>query len=233
MDTGGGRLEVTAILSSEQLEEPALQTIFGLKHFVVKDAAFQKYNFDKYGLGRLFGDRTKLAIIGVQYYVWIRQVLTPHVDCSEEGRRFSQGTVQHLLDGDQATNGRILSTTRVPMSPSDYPPPKSLASDLAAFIYTDGEPFCKLRIGFPELETRWVYASTCRAFGDWIEEQHGFCSYINVLAGSAWVVISKPKAQGGRTFANITTLTNRFDPKDSNLELWDVEAILLGEGSQL
>jgi hypothetical protein len=72
-----------------------------------------------------------------------------------------------------------------------------------------------------------------RAFGRWMEEKHGFCSYINVLAGCVWVVISKPKKQGGHKFDDVATLTNLMDPAESNLRLWDVEAILLEAGSQL
>lgn len=66
-----------------------------------------------------------------------------------------------------------------------------------------------------------------------MEENHGFCFYINVLVGSVWIVISKPKEQGGRIFANIETATKPIDPAKSNLHLWDAEAILLEEGSQL
>jgi hypothetical protein len=144
-----------------------------------------------------------------------------------------QGTVLHLLDSTKAINGNIIGTKRVSMLPSDYPPPQSLASDVTAWNYTDEEPYCKRRIHFPELQTRWVSAATHRAFGEWMEEKHGFCSYINILAGSVWVVISKPQVEGGRIFADIATLTDPMDPAASNSGLWDVEAILLEEGSQL
>jgi hypothetical protein len=60
-----GQLETMAVLSNEQLEESACQEIFQLKHFVVNDAPFQRYKFDKFGLGRVFGAHTKLPLIGV------------------------------------------------------------------------------------------------------------------------------------------------------------------------
>lgn len=66
-----------------------------------------------------------------------------------------------------------------------------------------------------------------------MEEKHGFCGYINVLAGCVWVVISKPKKQGGHKFNDVATLTNLMDPAESNLRLWEVEAVLLEAGSQL
>lgn len=158
--------------------------------------------------------------------------LTVHVDYSQEGR-VGQGTVQHLLDSDKAINGNIISTERIPVSPSEYLPPRSLASDGIAWKYTYKEPHCNLRVNFPELQTRWFFAATRGAFGEWKVEKHGFCTFINVLAGSVWVVISKPNAQGRRMFADTTAPTNPMDPAGSNLRLWDVEPILIGEGSKL
>jgi hypothetical protein len=90
---------------------------------------------------------------------------------------------------------------------------------------------------------RWVSAATRRVFGEWTEEKHGLCVYINVLAGSIWVAISKPKEghifaiskpkEAGDIFANIESFLHQMDPVESNLHLWDVEAILIEEGSQL
>lgn len=57
--------EIIAVLSNEQLKEPATQEIFLLKHFVVNDAQLQRYNFDDFALGRVFGARNKLPLIGV------------------------------------------------------------------------------------------------------------------------------------------------------------------------
>ena len=95
------------------------------------------------------------------------------------------------------------------------------------------DSYCKPSVRFPWLPTRWAYAATRGAFGEWMEEEHGLCVYVNVLAGSVWVVISKPKEEGGRRIAETRTLLNPIDPAESNLHEWDVEAILLEEGSQL
>lgn len=56
---------------------------------------------------------------------------------------------------------------------------------------------------------------------------------MNVLVGSVWVIISKPKKEGGRITAKIGSLVKILDCDESNLDEWDVEAILLEEGSQL
>jgi hypothetical protein len=122
---------------------------------------------------------------------------------------------------------------RAPMVPSDYPPPDSLASDVTAWNCTSEERYCKRRITFPEQHIRWITAATSDAFGTWTEEAHGFCTYMNVLTGWLWVLIAKPKTQGGRIFTNVSNLATPFDPMAPNTRLWDVEAVLLGEGSQL
>ena len=64
------QLEMTAVLSNEQLKYPTLQKIFRLKHFVVNlnDAQFQRNNFDEIGLRRLglfVPDSIGLPLIGV------------------------------------------------------------------------------------------------------------------------------------------------------------------------
>jgi hypothetical protein len=161
------------------------------------------------------------------------KILTAHADYSQERDRHAQGTVQHLLDSEKSAIGNIIGTSRVSTLQSDYPPPQSLASDVAAWNCTEEEQHCKRHVHFPELQIRWISASTRRAFGAWTDEGHGFCRYINILAGFAWIVISKPKLQSGRIFSNVSIHEKSFDPTESNSELWDIEAILVGEGSQL
>jgi hypothetical protein len=141
-----------------------------------------------------------------------------------------------LLGSDEAINKKsnILHTERVPVSPSDHQPPRSLASDSNAWKKTMDDSYCKPNVRFPWLSTRWASAATRGAScGGWWEEEHGFCAYMDVLVGSVWVVISKPKEKGGRIIAEIRTLLNPMDPAESNLHEWDVEAVLLEEGSQL
>jgi hypothetical protein len=143
--------------------------------------------------------------------------------------------VQHLLGGDEAINDNknILYTERVSVSPSDYQPPRSLASDYSAWEKTRDDPYCKQNVRFPWILTRWASAATRGAFGVWMEEEHGFSVYMNVLAGSVWVVISKLKKKGRRIITKIRTAVEQIDLAESNLHEWDVEAIFLEEGSQL
>lgn len=138
-----------------------------------------------------------------------------------------------LLESAKAASSNCMGTMRMPMLLSDYEPPRSLASDHIAWNFTIEEPYCKRFLHFPQRETRWISASTHSAFGEWIEESHGFCLYLNVLAGSVWVVISKPKVQGGHPLTDFSYLSEPFHPIESNSALWNVEAILVGEGSQL
>lgn len=160
-------------------------------------------------------------------------VLTLHVDHTQEYEKDARGTLQDLLDSDRVSNGNIVSTGRVGVSPSDYPPPESLASDVAAWNCTLEEPFCKRRIRLPERPTRWITAATSHAFGVWTEEALGFCTYLNVVNGLLWVLVGKPKGQGGRDFTDASNPAAPFDPAASNSGLWDVESVLLHQGSQL
>jgi hypothetical protein len=60
-----GRLETTAVLSNDVLEFPPSLQNFKLQHFVVNNARFQTYNFDKIGLESVFGPCIRLLLIGV------------------------------------------------------------------------------------------------------------------------------------------------------------------------
>jgi hypothetical protein len=66
-----------------------------------------------------------------------------------------------------------------------------------------------------------------------MEEVLGFCAYLNVVNGLLWVLVGKPKGQGGHNFTDISNPATSFDPVASNSGLWDVESVLLYEGSQL
>jgi len=226
---------ITDVLSNLQLDEPRSLKIFQHKHLMVENCPFQLYKFDSFGLTRLFPSGTELPFIGEEdnIHVGVMRFSTIHVDHTQETDKHARGTLQHLLDSDRAANGNIISTGRVSLSPSDYPPPDSLASDVTAWNCTLEEPHCKRRIRLPERHTRWITAATSNAFGVWMEEALGFCIYLNAVSGLLWVLIGKPKAQGGRIFANISDPITSFDPIASNSRLWDVEAVLLCEGSQL
>lgn len=226
-----GQRTTMDVLSNEQLVQLGSMEIFRNKHIIAENCPFQLYKFNSFGLRKLFPCDVELPFIGVyELYVDVTRFSNNHVDHTQEEEKYAQGTLQHLLDSDQATDGNIISTGRVP---SEYPPPGSLASDATAWDYTADEPHCKRRIQFPQGHTRWITAATRNAFGAWTEEAHGFCTYINVVNGSLWILVGKPKAQGGRIFANISTPATLFDPIASNSQLWDVEAVLLGEGSQM
>ena len=107
-----------------------------------------------------------------------------------------------------------------------------MASDVAAWEATMANAFCQ-HIPFPEQHTRWVTAATCGAFGQWTEEGLGFCVYINVLTGSQWIVIAKPKGEAQCRFASTSQELRAFDPDGCNSKLWDMEAVLLERGTKM
>jgi hypothetical protein len=229
-----GQHTMTNVLLNDQLDDPSSLENFRHKHLIVENCPFQLYKFDSFGLRKLFPPGTELPFIGVwNIYVDVTQFSTIYVDHTQENEKDARGTLQDLLDSDNAPNGNIIGTQRVSLSPSDYPPPDSLASDVAAWNSTLEEPYCKRRVRLPERHTRWVTAATSNAFGVWTEEVLGFCAYLNVVNGLLWVLVGKPKGQGGRNFTDISNPATSFDPVASNSGLWDVESVLLYEGSQL
>jgi hypothetical protein len=209
------------------------QETFGRKHVILENVAFDIYQFDHFGLGTLFGIDIDLPLIGQCLVSGCDASLIVGADYTQEMKKDAKGTIKLLLDSSKDIGGNIIGTGRVSMSPSDYPPPEQLASDLMAWHATDEEPYCKRRVLFPETHTRWITAATRGAFGAWTEECLGFCVYLSVVTGSLWVVIAKPKAGRGRIFSDFSNFTQPFHPMASNSELWDTEAVLLGEGSQM
>jgi hypothetical protein len=169
----------------------------------------------------------------VAFECWHHKHLTVDLDYSQVNHKDAKGMVQQLLDSNLAINGNIIGTRHIPMAVCEYPLPHSLVSHVVAWKNTNDEQYCKWQINLPRHQLQWVTAVTYRAFGAWVEEHLGFCVYIDVVIGLVWVVIAKPKEQGGQIFADISTSAKPFNPDGSNSQLWDVEAILLGEGSQL
>lgn len=106
-----GQCAVTDMLSNEQLDELTMLEVFQYKHLVADNWPFQLYGFDSFGLRRLFPSGTELPFSGVWViYGDVAQFSTLYVDHTQENEKDAQGTLQHLLDSDKASNGNIIST---------------------------------------------------------------------------------------------------------------------------
>jgi hypothetical protein len=112
------------------------------------------------------------------------------------------------------------------------PPPISFASDLVAFNATVDLPMCSCNISFPMASTQWGLAATSGAHHLWHIDCNGFCTYIDTQTGVKWWIVAKPK-DGSMHFSHATLFTENYDLSGTNLEKWDIEAVLLHPGSQL
>jgi len=105
------------------------------------------------------------------------------------------------------------------------------SSDWYAWRQTEGLPFCHEDSQYPTHDMRWGLATTKGALQFWNLEGDGLGKYTDVLTGSQWWVIARPK--GMSRFAETTIYMDNFDPGCPNLHLWDLEAVVLKAGDKL
>ena len=125
-----------------------------------------------------------------------------------------------------------MGTQRVRFPLSDHLPPMTMASDLVAWQHTLGAPHCKPG-SLSDLFTRWATAATPHLLSKWAVDQYGFSTYINVSAGSAWVVVANPRARMSQGYPFMHAYREPFDPSSRDSLLWEVEAISLPLKSQM
>ena len=142
-------------------------------------------------------------------------------------------TVRDLICSANSRTGIITGTQQILTSGSIYYRPVLLASDVGAFTSTFTQPSCPKPTSLPTSDMFWHSAATSGAFSPWILPQHGFCAFINILTGSHWLVIARPKAGQDPSFASTTHKLQQFQPFQPNAHLWNWEAVVLEPGTQL
>ena len=81
----------------------------------------------------------------------------------------------------------------------------------------------------------WKLAATKDAYHVWHLDSDGCATFVNVVSGSKWWIVARPK---GTLDCDTFNTTSLFVHKDFHLDspctdLFDVEAVLLQPGSQL
>jgi hypothetical protein len=195
---------------------------------LVEGVPFQPRKFDWEGLRGIFGDMSNMLCIGMcQIASRDSDYTEGKLDYTMEIKRDMVGSVKDLIE---AIDGNIIATKRAHIIASGHRPPKSLASDEISWLFTIDLPFCKRKQNVPQSETHWEAASTKGAFERWTVPQHGYCTFINVVAGEQWVFIARSKRPG---FAYGVDDLVSFEPYGANCNLWDIEGVLVKAGSQL
>ena len=82
---------------------------------------------------------------------------------------------------------------------------------------------------------RWNLAATQGAFHPWHIDSDGYGTFVNVITGSKWWIVARPKNSLNAEIFNTTSiwLDTEFGQDKSGENIFDVEAILLQPGSQL
>jgi len=71
------------------------------------------------------------------------------------------------------------------------------------------------------------------AFERWTVPQHGYCTFINVVAGAHLVFIGKKKSQQLDNLTDEANAMAAFEPYGVNGDLWNVDAVVVQAGCQL
>ena len=147
--------------------------------------------------------------------------------------RLRYGTMADLLDHANEA-GKALNALDIPMEDGVQVPP-SLSSDRRAWTHTVGFKLCKKSNRFPNSAMRWALVSTSGTYSPWHIDCDGLGMVIEVKEGSKWWIIARPKPGESlqQLLSRIEAFIDVFDPRVSNADLWDCEAILLTPGTRL
>ena len=86
----------------------------------------------------------------------------------------------------------------------------------------------------PPEHLRWNLAATKDAFHVWHIDSDGYGTFVNVVAGSKWWIVARPKDSPGCDLNTSSLLVHEeFSVDNAGENLFDVEAILLQPGSEL
>lgn len=151
---------------------------------------------------------------------------------SSGDERHTIGVTDDLLRSHRSSNGKILNALDLPMLIRGTRPPKTLATDVLAFISTVDDPYCKRSVGFPSSDMYWGLAATSNSFHYFHIDTDGVSTHLAPQTGSKYWVMARPKP--GRSFAETDIyVDSNYAIDETNVDLWDIEAILLTPGTCL
>ena len=125
-----------------------------------------------------------------------------------------------------------MSTTLIPSPLIDTPGQISWASDQRAWLDTIDLPYCKRHIAPPLSHLRWAVAATNGSLGEWRVGSEGSITYLDVMIGSLWLIVARPKAGDEDGFAS-SLFYSLMSPVAINNNLWDMQSIILTTGNRM
>ena len=137
------------------------------------------------------------------------------------------GSVADILNASQSADSKILNGLSF-KDPFAGIQRTSFSSDAHALgIVYNQEGWVKKALSIEHL--RWNLAATKDAFHPWHLDSDGYGTFVNVMSGSKWWFVARPKS---RLDVDIFNMTSCFLTDESEEQI-EVEAILLVPGSQL
>jgi hypothetical protein len=143
------------------------------------------------------------------------------------------GKLDNLLKHVHSSDGNILGTMQLSAPLLNRQPPPNMASDRHAWINTIGLPYCKRQVSPPFSHITWVAAATGHFLTSWLLGPEGSCTYIDVLVGSIWAVVARPRGGSRYKLFDNHLYCDGFNPSFPNTLLWDMEGVILGAGSRM
>ena len=138
------------------------------------------------------------------------------------------GTVADILKASQSPDSKILNGLSF-QDPWAGIRRSSFSSDAHALCTVYNQEGWIKRAPSTE-HLRWNLAATKDAFHPWHIDSDGYGTFVNVMAGSKWWIVARPRSPLN---VDIFNTTSAFMPDDESVDKVDVEAILLQPGSEL
>lgn len=149
--------------------------------------------------------------------------------------RVRLGTLRDLLVcSSKGPDGKIVNALDFPMAEQalgSYP----FSTDSAAWNGTKGAADCK-RNKVPPLDSiRWGIAATAGALHWWHVDCDGFGTYVDTKTGLKWWIVARRKGteHGFKSFGEVNTFLDTYQPDEPNEGAWDLEAVILHPGTRL
>lgn len=145
--------------------------------------------------------------------------------------RHTTGTLMDMYMSAQSPTGKTLNSLDFPMQCAEHPP-QSFATDVKAWIRTLKNSNRSEQ--YPTASTRWGIVAVEGAYHKWHIDTDGLGTYIDPRTGLKVWFVASPKAYGEfREFAARDLFQGDYEMESPNLQLWNVEAVLLGSTARL
>jgi hypothetical protein len=147
--------------------------------------------------------------------------------------RHVKATLEDILRHANDEEGRALNALDLPME--DVQVPSALASDKVSWQVTINNRLCSASSEyFPTAATRWALVSTSGTHSPWHIDTDGLCTMVEVQNEEGlkiWFVAVEREDK--KPFSGVTTFLGDWDVENTNVDRWDVEAVVLTPGVKL